>query len=308
MLGSTHENHGSPVFDRLNELTRKLNQLMRELQMIRQEIERRLEEDSRQGGRGAAKEHDHNYGATSTSSASLTGMTLEGLLQRGKGLCEQIKNVIHELEQNQLRAKKQSCASSLKVAGETFKASLRDFIDLEGRYRDLVDDRVKDSRRRGFQLPPPDANKGFYNQQEEAAGEQRAGGRRQRQKENKNQVAVPIGGAENKQGAQHQYERLQELANQNAAMLQFEQQVTMLNEMMQYCDALCEEQSRILENIEQHVDATDEYVGEAVIRLEEAEEHQASYLAKRRMLFWGALSFCVLGIIVLVLLSVFCFA
>ena len=85
MLGSTHEDHGSPVFDRLNELTRKLNQLMRELQMIRQEIERRLEEDSRQGGRGAAKEHDHHYGATSTSSGSLTGMTLEGLLQRGKG-------------------------------------------------------------------------------------------------------------------------------------------------------------------------------------------------------------------------------
>eukprot|EP00392_Amoebophrya_sp_AT5.2_P017019 g17334.t1 len=291
MLGSsssTHEDlHGSPVFDRLNELSTKLNRLMTDLQMIRQEIERRLEEDTRPQGGTRPKDHDDlRYGAT--SSGSLTAMTLEGLLERGKGLCEQIKNVIHELEQNQLRARtpseKQSCASSLKVAGETFKASLLDFIDLEGRYRDHIDDRVEDSRRRTLQLDSarPAVMRWFGQRQLQKTPEYR--GKRA---------------------------KLQELENQHAAMLQFEQQVTELHDIVLYMDAMCEAQERdqrdVLETIEQGVDNTLSYAGDGLVKLEEAEVHKESYDTKRRALSWGTLSLFVIGIPVLVLLGVLLF-
>ncbi|CAD7957599.1 unnamed protein product [Amoebophrya sp. A25] len=89
-------------------------------------------------------------------------------------------------------------------------------------------------------------------------------------------------------------EQLQNLQGDHDAIMELEQNVIELGELFNYLSALVDKQTATLKTIEEHVNSTDHFVGEGVVKLEQAEQHQASYEWKRQCLK----SICVTAIIV----------
>ncbi|CAD7954955.1 unnamed protein product [Amoebophrya sp. A25] len=111
------------------------------------------------------------------------------------------------------------------------------------------------------------------------------------------------GGAQTqKQAATQNQQQLQKLLDDAVAIKALETQVLELNDMVNYCMALTEKQTKLLQNIETAVDETEEYTGAAVVKLEHAEEHQDAYLRKRRIIMCMIGSAVVILIVLIVLL------
>ncbi|CAD7942047.1 unnamed protein product [Amoebophrya sp. A25] len=89
-------------------------------------------------------------------------------------------------------------------------------------------------------------------------------------------------------------EQLQSLQGDHDAIMELEQNVIELGELFNYLSALVDKQTATLKTIEEHVNSTDHFVGEGVVKLEQAEVSQASYEWKRQLLK----SVCITGIII----------
>ncbi|CAD7932984.1 unnamed protein product [Amoebophrya sp. A120] len=307
----------TPLMGQLQTLTGTINSLMLELQYIRAEIYRRVVEEAsgtRQQNSGT------KAGGLTPQEQALRELPLDQLLRRGKGFCESIQNVIHDLREEQTEAKtpaeKQMVARSITMASQAFKEALTDFLDLESRYRDMVNDQIRKngkqgSSKGGASSPTMTNNYGAVSPPGSPAQMGASGNlnnlQMQTQKGN-NRFSMKGG---NMQGIQQQYyideetQKLHNLLSVQESMKKFEQEINQLAEMVEYCAAVQQEQTELLASIENHVDVTDEFIGAGVIKLHEAEEHQANYMNKRLWLFWAAAGTCSIMLIILVIMS-FC--
>ncbi|CAD7952166.1 unnamed protein product [Amoebophrya sp. A120] len=103
------------------------------------------------------------------------------------------------------------------------------------------------------------------------------------------------------------HENLELLKSQHDDMMELEQSVIELNELFFYLAALVEAQAKTLHSIEDSVNKTDNYVGEAVVRLAQAEKSKKAYETKRSWLKSGFGTLMIVGIIIgVVLLFIFC--
>ncbi|CAD7923097.1 unnamed protein product [Amoebophrya sp. A25] len=101
-------------------------------------------------------------------------------------------------------------------------------------------------------------------------------------------------------------ESVRTLRGQHDSLLKLQEDVLELNELFFYLSALVDRQHEQLLTIEANVDATDEYVGQGIVKLEKAEVHQESYEYKRSWIMGGISALTIVGVILLVVLFVWC--